>query len=87
MYNVFVHNIGTRHSDVPFFQGIVQVTAPLPKFRNKLFYVPFPSAGTVPFQSLLSSFYIHILLLDAKPVSHLLRFQNQHFEEYVVTSP
>ena len=38
---------GTRHSDVHFFQGIVQVTVPLSKFSNSSFLLPFPTAGTV----------------------------------------
>ena len=56
----------TRHSDVPFFQGIVQATVPLPKFRNSSFFVPFPTAGTVPFRSVP---FTHTLY--AKPASSL----------------
>ena len=38
----------SRHSDVPFFQGIVQVTVPLSKFRNCSFFRSF-FPGTVTF--------------------------------------
>ena len=45
---IFLNVSPTRHSDVPFFQGIVQVTVPLPKFRNCSFFRSF-FPGTVTF--------------------------------------
>ena len=40
--------VGSRHSDVPFLKGIVQVSVPLSKFRNCSFFRSF-FPGTVTF--------------------------------------
>ena len=50
-----------RHSDIPFFQGIVQVTVPLSKFRNNSFC---QNSGTVPLSKFRNSSFFLFQLLE-----------------------
>ena len=51
--------VSGRHSDVPFFQGIVQVTSSFSKCRNSSFFSSFSAAGTVTFSFLFQFLYPH----------------------------
>ena len=53
------HYIRIRHSDVPFFQGIVQVTSSFSKHRNSSLFSSFSAAGTVTFPVLFKFLYPH----------------------------
>ena len=46
-----------RHSDVPYSQGIVQVTVPLPKFRNSSFFRSFSNCWNCYFSFLVQFLY------------------------------
>ena len=63
--------VTTRHSDVPFFQRIVQVTVPLSKFRNSSFFRSFSNCRNCSFPFLVQ-FLLHIHAI-CKPPLHILR--------------
>ena len=54
---VWKERVHARHSDVPFFQGIVQVTSSFSKYRNSSFFSSFSAAGTVTFTFLFQFLY------------------------------
>ena len=70
LFNSIMHhfNLNTRHSDVPFFQGIVQVTVPLSKYRNYSFFpFLFQLLELLLFRSFFSSF-THTYQMENQPL-------------------